>query len=420
MGLLEPITHSEEIEKLLSDAKRIYEDAEKRMDRQKSKTSKSLEELGKTKVASWSTNMDGFVHTFQSFTNIEMQGSMVLETDFYGKSIEPAEMMVEIKQASMTAGEIAKMGFTAAGTGALIGVATYGGAMMFGTASTGTAIAALSGAAKTNATLAFLGGGAKAAGGLGMVGGKIMLAGAAVIPFAVVAGLIAGARGKQKLAEAKEVHAQAEQAAVQMKTVTTGMEGIEKMTRNYNAFIVKLGKKFRPFLREMERIRSEHPCADGQQIDYNELSEVEQKTLHLTWLLAQVYYHVLTVPLLTADGKVTEDAESVLASSVKELKQFQKDTFKMCGADAQAADLFWKSQANIVCGVNFVYIALLLASIFLLPGKLVTILARILSGTIAFPIFFKFRNLPESKKYIWRLVRLATAIVFLVLSMSLV
>lgn len=420
MGLLEPITHSEEIEGLLSEAKRIYENAEKAMEKQKSKTSKSLEELGKTKVTSWSTNMDGFVHTFQSFANIEMQDSMALEMDFYGKSIEPAEMMVEIKQASMTAGEIAKMGFAAAGTGALIGIATYGGAMMFGTASTGTAITALSGAAKTNATLAFLGGGAKAAGGLGMAGGKIMLAGAAVIPFAIVAGLIAGAKGKQKLAEAKEVHAQAEQAAAQMETVTTGMEGIEKMARNYNSFIVKLGKKFKPFLKEMERIRAEHPCPDGQQIDYNELSEVEQKTLHLTWLLAQVYYHALTVPLLTADGKVTEDAENVLESSVKELKQFQKDTFKMRGTDAPAADLFWKSQASIVCGVNFIYIALLLASIFLLPGKLITIFLRIFSGMIAFPVFFKFRNLPESKKYIWRLARLAAAIVFLFLSIFLV
>ena len=216
MGLLEPITHSEEIEELLNEAKHIYENAEKAMEKQKNKTSKSLEELGKTKVTSWSTNMDGFAHTFQSFANVEMQDSMAVETDFYGKSIEPAEMMVEIKQASMTAGEIAKMGFAAAGIGALIGVATYGGAMMFGTASTGTAIAALSGAAKTNATLAFLGGGAKAAGGLGMAGGKIMLAGATIIPFAVVAGLIAGAKGKQKLAEAKEVHAQAEQAAAQM------------------------------------------------------------------------------------------------------------------------------------------------------------------------------------------------------------
>ena len=84
---------------------------------------------------------------------------------------------VKVGDDSLTAGEIAKMGFAAAGTGALIGVATYGGAMMFGTASTGTAIAALSGAAKTNATLAFLGGGAKAAGGLGMAGGKLMLAG---------------------------------------------------------------------------------------------------------------------------------------------------------------------------------------------------------------------------------------------------
>jgi len=30
---------------------------------------KALEQLGKTKVVSWSTKMDGFVHTFQSFAN---------------------------------------------------------------------------------------------------------------------------------------------------------------------------------------------------------------------------------------------------------------------------------------------------------------------------------------------------------------
>lgn len=197
MGLLEPITHSEEIESLLNEAKSRYESAEKKMNSQKEKTAKALEQLGKAKVVSWSTKMDGFVHTFQSFANVELHDCMAIETEFYGKSIEPVQMMVEMEQASLTAGEIAKMGFAAAGTGALIGVATYGGAMMFGTASTGTAIAALSGAAKTNATLAFLGGGAKAAGGLGMAGGKLMLAGVVVIPVAVVAGVIAEPRGNR-------------------------------------------------------------------------------------------------------------------------------------------------------------------------------------------------------------------------------
>lgn len=49
-------------------------------------------------------------------------------------------------------------------------------ATTFGTASTGTAISALSGAAATNAALAWLGGGAVAAGGGGMVAGQALLA----------------------------------------------------------------------------------------------------------------------------------------------------------------------------------------------------------------------------------------------------
>ena len=49
-------------------------------------------------------------------------------------------------------------------------------ATTFGTASTGTAISALSGAAATNAALAWLGGGALAAGGGGMAAGQAFLA----------------------------------------------------------------------------------------------------------------------------------------------------------------------------------------------------------------------------------------------------
>ncbi len=49
-------------------------------------------------------------------------------------------------------------------------------ATTFGTASTGTAISALSGAAATNAALAWLGGGALAVGGGGMAAGQALLA----------------------------------------------------------------------------------------------------------------------------------------------------------------------------------------------------------------------------------------------------
>lgn len=60
-------------------------------------------------------------------------------------------------------------------------------ATTFGTASTGTAIAALHGAVQTNAALAWLGGGALAAGGGGMAAGKAVLALAGPIGWGISA-----------------------------------------------------------------------------------------------------------------------------------------------------------------------------------------------------------------------------------------
>lgn len=82
-------------------------------------------------------------------------------------------------------------------------------ATTFGTASTGTAISALSGAAATNAALAWLGGGALAAKGGGMVAGKALLALAGPVGWAIgglaIAGSIFYASSKnKKIAEEAE------------------------------------------------------------------------------------------------------------------------------------------------------------------------------------------------------------------------
>lgn len=240
VGLLEPITHKEEIESLLNEAQSMYDNAKNKFESQKKQTTKRLENLGKVKVNAWAEGMDTFVTAFGTFKNVEMDRRIDTNMEFIGSDEEPKQMLMNIQNASMTANEVAKAGFAALGTGALVGIASYGGAMMFGTASTGTAIAALSGAAKTNATLAWFGGGTKAAGGLGMSGGKVILAGVVVTSIVSVAAAIAGAKGKEKLAEAKKIHAEAEEAVSQMNIMTTGMEGIAKMSDNYSSFIKNL------------------------------------------------------------------------------------------------------------------------------------------------------------------------------------
>ena len=156
-------------------------------------------------MKAWSDGMDSFMTSFGVFKNVEMNRIEETTLNFIGSDEEPKQMLMNIENVSMSANEVAKAGFAAVGTGALVGVAAYGGAMMFGTASTGTAIATLSGAAKTNATLAWFGGGAKTAGGLGMAVGKLVLAGIVVVPIIGVAGIIIGAKGKEKLAEAKKI-----------------------------------------------------------------------------------------------------------------------------------------------------------------------------------------------------------------------
>ena len=416
MGLLEPITHKEEIEGLINEAQSKYDAAQKNFEEKKEKTTKSLEILGKTKIDAWAKGMDSFVECFSSFNNIEVVQTIDTNMSFIGSDEEPQQMMVNMQQTSLTANEVAKAGVAAIGTGALVGIASYGGAMMFGTASTGTAIAALSGAAKTNATLAFFGGGSKAVGGLGIAGGKLVLAGIVAVPILAVGAVITSVKSKERLAEAKKVHAEAMDAVSKMDIMTTGMNGIEKMSNNYSSFIKKFGKKFKPFIKEMERIRAEHPNGDGEMIDFNELSVVEQKTLHLSWLMAQIYYHVLSTPILTADGKVSTDAEKVISVAEKEFKQFKKDTFKMTGDDAKAANILWASSARSMMIVNFIAMAIMIfAGVSLFATNVLGGLALFVGAVIAFPIFFKFKAPSASKLWLWRIVRLICAVVFSIL-----
>lgn len=131
---------------------------------------------------------------------INIQKEQFKNTIEYGMEQRTAlELSVKSAGAGVAAGAaVASMAPTAA-----MWVATT-----FGTASTGTAISALSGAAATNAALAWLGGGALAAGGGGMVAGQALLALAGPIGWGVAGTSFAVSvwfvwRKKHKIQESK-------------------------------------------------------------------------------------------------------------------------------------------------------------------------------------------------------------------------
>lgn len=125
-------------------------------------------------------------------------------------------------------------------------------ATTFGTASTGTAISALSGAAATNAALAWLGGGALVAHGGGMAAGQALLALAGPVGWglagtSILASALLFWRSRNKIQENKkkeiermkncserllELHAEIEAMAVQTKDLDTKLNA--SLTSNYH------------------------------------------------------------------------------------------------------------------------------------------------------------------------------------------
>ena len=128
-------------------------------------------------------------------------------------------------------------------------------ATTFGTASTGTAISALSGAAATNAALAWLGGGALAAGGGGTAAGTALLAMAGPIGWSIAGAtlltsivLFAKKRlklNKEKNSEIESVKANTEKVKeldAQIKAIIDETKGIsENLKKAYTECLTVFG-----------------------------------------------------------------------------------------------------------------------------------------------------------------------------------
>ena len=123
------------------------------------------------------------IEDIEEFVNTLANSPKSFDSEFEKIKIEKTVFKRTLEYAGeqkKTLENMSKVAATGAAVGA--GVATIGPsaalwvATTFGTASTGTAISALSGAAAGNAALAWLGGGAVAAGGGGMAAGNALLA----------------------------------------------------------------------------------------------------------------------------------------------------------------------------------------------------------------------------------------------------
>ena len=307
---------------LRDEAESIYNEAKENLEQQRSDTNDMLEKLGATRLNLWAGDLGHFVKAFKKFKNVSWEGN-IAEDKFLNNSIESIE---NIEATTMKAGEIVSAGMGSLAAGGLAGIAAYGGTMMLATASTGTAISALSGAAAANATLAWLGGGSLAAGGLGIAGGTMVLGGIVAGPIIAVAGTFMAAKSEENLAKARKMHSEATEAAEKMDTMSDALKNIHSLASDYNNFILKFSMRFRPLIDQMEVVysnsyerqsksvknRIKSLFGVGFQVDFSKLTQEEKRVLHISWIMAQSLHKLLSKNLIDGEGNADNTAKQLL------------------------------------------------------------------------------------------------------------
>ena len=216
------------------------------------------------------------IEDVESLVNSIARHPKSFETDIREINIEKEQFKTAIEY-GIEQRKALELSAKSAGAGVAAGAAVAGMAptaamwvaTTFGTASTGTAISALSGAAATNAALAWLGGGALAAGGGGMAAGHALLALAGPIGWGVSGTSLAVGfwfiwRKRHKIQESKKD---------EIARLKNCVEALKEVKGKIDAISIKTASLSQNLTESLSL------CSNLRGCDYNVLSDKQKATL---------------------------------------------------------------------------------------------------------------------------------------------
>ena len=297
------ITDNSKANEINQIANESVRNATEKLEGERKEVSFALESLGEEKLFILRNNVVDFLDTFEKIKNVDFTESSGLE-ELKNLHIDQSAFS-ELKELGNFALNVAGGATAGVVGGALTAFGAYSAAMALGTASTGTAIATLSGAAATNATLAFFGGGSLAAGGLGMAGGMMVLGGLVAGPALMVMGLITGAKSHEKLNNALENKAEADEITEALNTASMQCSSIRRRTYMFYNLLAHLDSYFLPLIWKMQDIVA------NEGTDYRMYSKESKKIIASAASTACSIKAVLDTPILSEDGSLTEESGEI-------------------------------------------------------------------------------------------------------------
>lgn len=319
MGILELITHKKEIEEIYSKAESIQNNSINRFNYAKEMAESKLEEYGEQKVLVFGNCISNFCSVFKTFKNVEIKeiglnGNQIIKFD-------TGKQLAIIEENSKYLNDLLKIGLVSIGASTLTSLAAFGGAKMIAGTAVGTKVAGF--ATKSAATKA------------------VVVTSFMFVPAIIVFGIFAGIKGKEKLAKAKSDLAKVEAETKKTDMYSRVYEEIVEVLNNYSNFVSSFKTKYVKVLDRLKEISTIYQKDDNGNIDFSSLSETDQRTLHLSWLMTQLYYGVLKQPLINEEGKVIQESKTALVEAqtayIQIKKQYPAEVSKVAENPKEAA-----------------------------------------------------------------------------------
>jgi hypothetical protein len=233
----------------IKEAEKIVERAKKRYNRQKSLVetqvntlNTKLSKLGELYLDIYTKDLKEFLAFLERLKSYGQVQTFPKELKHFmdrlpslKNQVNTAEKLVE----GIVSGALA-----GGGAAAFSYVAAIGLALEIGTASTGTALSALSGAALENALLAWFGGGAISAGGFGMAVGTAVLGTIVAGPAILAGGLILDAKGDEALNKAVKFENKVEKEISRLVVIEKNVKELNAKAEEEKRVLKELRKRF--------------------------------------------------------------------------------------------------------------------------------------------------------------------------------
>ncbi|UTY33282.1 hypothetical protein [Treponema putidum] len=317
----------------VKSAQRRNEENVARLEDSNKRTMQTMDNLGKYEMEIISS-FERFSTAFEKIKNLpsfnEIKKDNVTLSVFTPQEVKDAAVGASVLLAGLGGAALGTAGGFAAAGG------TTAAVMALGTASTGTAISALSGAAATNATLAALGGGSLAAGGGGIALGTAVLGGATLGVGLLIGGIIFSVAGSSVSDKADKAWDKMMENEKKINSICDYLDKLENIAKSFHSALSKVNDVYMNHLVKLEAIIEEQKKRKffltrlfSKKVNYNKFSDEQKQITKNTILLVGLLYEMCKVQLVEKTENSSELNKINEETVINQIEQSEEALLKI-------------------------------------------------------------------------------------------